>query len=115
MTAIVAVVDEDLRVRRRQHVRRRIVERVNAGLAGFDRQGLSPVAAYEGSIGTGARAIGAACLPILANFAIDREVLFKDSPTPNPNSRNELDVRSSGAGSAQSTYLMQSGARPPRG
>jgi predicted NBD/HSP70 family sugar kinase len=62
-----------------QTVRRRIVERVNERLADFDQQGLSPVKAIEGSIGSGARAIGGACLPLLANFARDREVLFKDA------------------------------------
>ena len=59
-------------------VRRRLVERVNTRLGGFDRQGLSPVAAIEGVIGSGARAIGGACLPLLASFARDREVLFKE-------------------------------------
>jgi predicted NBD/HSP70 family sugar kinase/biotin operon repressor len=59
-------------------VRRRLVERVNTCLGGFDRQGLSPVAAIEGVIGSGARAIGGACLPLLASFARDREVLFKE-------------------------------------
>ena len=60
-------------------VRRRMVERVNARLGEFDRQGLSPVSAIEGVIGSGARAIGGACLPLLANFARDREVLFKEA------------------------------------
>lgn len=62
-------------------VRSRIVERVNAEVDRFDRQGLSPISAYEGSIGSGARAIGGACLPLLANFARDREVLFKEALT----------------------------------
>ena len=60
-------------------IRRRMVERVNARLGEFDRQGLSPVTAIEGVIGSGARAIGGACLPLLANFARDREVLFKET------------------------------------
>ena len=60
-------------------VRRRMVERVNARLGEFDRQGLSPVTAIEGVIGSGARAIGGACLPLLANFARDRDVLFKEA------------------------------------
>ncbi len=60
-------------------VRRRMVEHVNARLGEFDRQGLSPVTAIEGAIGSGARAIGGACLPLLANFARDREVLFKET------------------------------------
>ena len=38
-----------------------------------------PVEIVEGSVGSGARAIGGACLPLLANFARDREVLFKES------------------------------------
>jgi predicted NBD/HSP70 family sugar kinase len=59
-------------------VRRRIVARVVDGLARFDRQGLVPAAIVEGSVGSRARAIGAACLPLLANFARDREVLFKE-------------------------------------
>ncbi len=60
-------------------IRRRMVGRVNARLGEFDRQGLSPVTAIEGAIGSDARAIGGACLPLLANFARDREVLFKEA------------------------------------
>ncbi len=60
-------------------VRQRIVTRVNARLADFDRQGLSPAIAIEGAMGSGARAIGGACLPLLASFARDREVLFKEA------------------------------------
>jgi hypothetical protein len=48
-------------------------------LLDFDRQGLSPVVAVEGTVGSGARAIGGACLPLLASFARDREVLFKEA------------------------------------
>jgi predicted NBD/HSP70 family sugar kinase len=59
-------------------VRARIVEQTAAACANFDRRGLAPVRFMEGSIGTGARAIGAACLPLMANFALDRGVLFKD-------------------------------------
>jgi hypothetical protein len=47
----------------------------------MDRQGLSPVAVEQGSIGAGARAIGGATLVMLANFAPDREILFKDRVT----------------------------------
>lgn len=60
-------------------VRARIVEAVRARAAAFDHQGLSPVVIEEGSIGSGARAIGGACLPLLAGFARDREVLFKET------------------------------------
>jgi predicted NBD/HSP70 family sugar kinase len=59
-------------------VRARIVAGAEAAYRGFDRRGLAPVRFLEGSIGTGARAIGAACLPLMANFALDRGVLFKD-------------------------------------
>ena len=60
-------------------VRRRLVDRVNNRLGDFDRQGLSPVSAVAGTIGSGARSVGGACLPLLASFARDREVLFKDA------------------------------------
>ena len=50
-----------------------------ADLDAFDRQGLSPFTVTEGTIGAGARAIGGACLPLLANFARDRDALFKEA------------------------------------
>lgn len=59
-------------------VRQRIVERVNVRLNDFDQRGLSAVTVTQGGVGSGARAIGAACLPLLANFARDRGVLFKE-------------------------------------
>jgi predicted NBD/HSP70 family sugar kinase len=58
-------------------VRARVVTLVREALTRLDRQGLSPLEVVEGSIGSGARAIGGACLPLLASFAKDREVLFK--------------------------------------
>jgi predicted NBD/HSP70 family sugar kinase len=61
-------------------VRSRVVTRTRERLQDFDRQGLSPFTVAEGSIGSGARAIGGACLPLLANFARDRDVLFKEAP-----------------------------------
>jgi predicted NBD/HSP70 family sugar kinase len=60
-------------------VRARVVERTTARLSTIDRQGLSPVTVSEGSIGGGARAIGGACLPLLARFGRDQEVLLKDN------------------------------------
>ncbi|WP_282604198.1 ROK family transcriptional regulator [Pelagibius sp. Alg239-R121] len=59
-------------------IRERIVAEVNAAFEKQDRQGLVPVSVVAGGVGTDARAIGAAMLPILANFTRDREVLFKD-------------------------------------
>jgi hypothetical protein len=48
-------------------------------LAAFDQQGVAPFDVVEGSIGSGAREIGGATLPLLANFTQDREVLFKEN------------------------------------
>jgi predicted NBD/HSP70 family sugar kinase len=59
-------------------VRRRLVERTLSRLAGIDRQGLTEAAVVEGSVGRDARAIGGAALPLLATFARDFDVLFKE-------------------------------------
>jgi predicted NBD/HSP70 family sugar kinase len=59
-------------------VRRRLVERINQRLSGIDRQGLTEAAVVAGTIGRDARAIGGAALPLLAAFARDHDVLFKD-------------------------------------
>jgi len=59
-------------------VRRRLVERINERLTCIDRQGLTEAAVVVGSIGRDARAIGGAALPLLAAFARDHDVLFKD-------------------------------------
>lgn len=61
-------------------LRTRLVERVRGRLAGLDRRGLSPVEVVEGTVGAYARAVGGACLPLLANFAPDREVLLGEAP-----------------------------------
>ena len=59
-------------------VRRRLVARTNEQWAGMDRQGLTETVVVEGSIGRDARAIGGAALPLLAAFARDHDVLFKE-------------------------------------
>jgi predicted NBD/HSP70 family sugar kinase len=59
-------------------VRARIVERARVAQNELDLRGLSRVSFHEGSIGSGARAIGAGCLPLMSNFALDRGVLFKE-------------------------------------
>ncbi|MFC4839648.1 ROK family transcriptional regulator [Bradyrhizobium sp. GCM10023182] len=59
-------------------VRRRLVERTNEHWTRMDRQGLTDAVVVEGSIGRDARAIGGAALPLLAAFARDHDVLFKD-------------------------------------
>lgn len=59
-------------------IRVRIVESTRLAMAQLDLQGLTPVTLRAGSIGPHARAMGGAALPFLANFARDREVLFKE-------------------------------------
>ncbi|MGY8683585.1 ROK family transcriptional regulator [Bradyrhizobium sp. UFLA05-153] len=59
-------------------VRRRLVSRTNEYWARMDRQGLTDAVVVEGSIGRDARAIGGAALPLLAAFARDYDVLFKE-------------------------------------
>jgi predicted NBD/HSP70 family sugar kinase len=50
-----------------------------AELEKLDRRGLSDVRVLPGVIGPDARAIGAAALPLIKNFARDRDVLFKEA------------------------------------
>jgi predicted NBD/HSP70 family sugar kinase len=61
-----------------------LVEHVRACFARLDRRGLSALEIEAGSLGADARAVGAASLPFLANFARDREVLFKEGEAPAP-------------------------------
>jgi predicted NBD/HSP70 family sugar kinase len=63
-------------------VRQELVAATQRAVAGFDLRGLAPFSIKEGSIGFGAREIGGACLPLLANFTQDREVLFKENSQP---------------------------------
>ena len=65
---------------RRRHGRLPDLGPVAAEVERFDRQGLAPFEILEGSIGSKAREIGGATLPLLANFSQDRDVLFKDAP-----------------------------------
>jgi predicted NBD/HSP70 family sugar kinase len=60
-------------------VRTRLVEQTKVQAAQLDQQGLSPFALIEGTIGSDARAIGAASLPLLANFAVDREIFLRNA------------------------------------
>ncbi len=60
-------------------VRSALVEATREALGHFDLQGLAPFDIAEGTIGFRAREIGGACLPLLANFTQDREVLFKEN------------------------------------
>jgi predicted NBD/HSP70 family sugar kinase len=58
-------------------VRNTLVAAVRKRIADFNREGLSPFEVVEGSIGINARAMGAASLPLFANFMVDQDILFK--------------------------------------
>ncbi|OYV26515.1 MAG: hypothetical protein B7X08_01690 [Acidocella sp. 20-63-7] len=59
-------------------VRARVVERLRMKIAERDLRGLPQAVIVEGSVGGQARALGAAALPLIAQFSRDREVLFKE-------------------------------------
>jgi predicted NBD/HSP70 family sugar kinase len=60
-------------------IRERLAARAAQLFTRLDRRGLSEVEIVSGGIGADARAIGGAALPLIKNFARDREVLFKDA------------------------------------
>ena len=57
-------------------VRSAVVQQIQERFARMDLQGLAPVDIVEGTIGSDARVLGAASLPLLAGFARDRDLLF---------------------------------------
>ncbi len=59
-------------------VRTRLVAALTERITHYDRQGLGPIRILPGTIGAAAREVGAGSLPLIANFAADREVLFKE-------------------------------------
>lgn len=61
------------------YVRQDLVARTRAALQALDTRGLPRFTIEAGSIGIDARAMGAASLPLFANFIIDRDVLFKEA------------------------------------
>lgn len=60
------------------HVRSQLVAAVRRHMARVNTDGISPFAISEGTIGIQARALGAASLPLFANFMVDRDVLLKE-------------------------------------
>jgi len=58
-------------------IRSRIVERTREKFSRLDLQGLAGADIVEGTIGSDARVLGAASLPLLAGFARDRDLLFR--------------------------------------
>ena len=59
-------------------VRRRVVEATINAASELDLQGVVMPEIVEGSVGTQARAIGGASLPIFARYLIDQNILFKE-------------------------------------
>ncbi|WP_428423496.1 ROK family transcriptional regulator [Pararhizobium sp.] len=57
-------------------VRSKIVRQTREKVAQMDMQGVAPVEIVEGRIGSDARVLGAASLPLLADYARDRDILF---------------------------------------
>jgi predicted NBD/HSP70 family sugar kinase/biotin operon repressor len=60
-------------------IRARLVEATNKALKNVNLSGITSFNIREGVIGRDARALGAASLPLFANFIIDRDVLFKEA------------------------------------
>jgi predicted NBD/HSP70 family sugar kinase len=60
-------------------VRTQLVAAVRYHLRDVNIEGINPFAVAEGSIGIQARAMGAASLPLFANFMADRDVLLKEA------------------------------------
>ncbi|MGH8848340.1 MAG: ROK family protein, partial [Polaromonas sp.] len=55
----------------------RLIERTREALARYNGEGLWPASLIAGSIGSDARALGGALLPLHANFAPDRDLFLK--------------------------------------
>jgi len=60
-------------------VRAELVRKTRLAVASHDLRGLPKFSMEEGSIGSDARAMGAASLSLFANYIIDRDVLFKEA------------------------------------
>jgi predicted NBD/HSP70 family sugar kinase len=59
-------------------IRAAIVQAAKRALSGLDLQGIAPPVIEEGQVGSAARAIGAASLPLFSRYHIDQSVLFKE-------------------------------------
>jgi predicted NBD/HSP70 family sugar kinase len=58
-------------------VRSAVVQQTRLNFSQLETQGVAPVEIVEGMIGSDARVLGAASLPLLAGFASDRDLLFR--------------------------------------
>ena len=54
-----------------------LIEQTRLALAGYDWEGLWPPTLHPGSIGSDARALGGALLPLHAHFAPDPDLFLK--------------------------------------
>ena len=59
-------------------IRAEITEAARRELSKLDLQGITPPVVEEGLVGSAARAIGAASLPLFSRYHIDQSVLFKE-------------------------------------
>ena len=59
-------------------VRAEVTEIARRELGKLDLQGIEPPIIEEGLVGSAARAIGAASLPLFSRYHIDQSVLFKE-------------------------------------
>lgn len=59
-------------------VREKLVQAMRKASVKINQDGVLPYSVEPGTIGFDARALGAASLPLFANFMIDRDVLFKE-------------------------------------
>jgi hypothetical protein len=57
-------------------VRFKLTAAVRGHLETLNRDGIAPFAIEEGTIGIQARALGAASLPLFANYMVNRDILF---------------------------------------
>ena len=63
-----------------QDVRARLVKATIRELEQLDLQGIAPPEVIEGAVGSGARALGGASLPLFSRYLLDQKVLFKEPP-----------------------------------
>ena len=61
-------------------VRERIVTETIAALNKFDLQGIKAPEILAGKVGSNARVIGSASLPLFVHYLLDQNVLFKETP-----------------------------------
>lgn len=64
-----------------QDVRERIVDATTAALQGFDLQGIKTPVILPGKVGSDARVIGSASLPLFVHYLLDQNILFKETST----------------------------------